>query len=127
MKDELFNDLLQSVVEAGAVHSGKPAGERVSVYRGKILIAVRENGEVVWSLHQAAEELRGANSGSSNAKHIREVLGQTQEGFAELLGVSVRTLQNWEQGRREPQGPAERLLRLASRHPLELLDSIQGP
>lgn len=126
MKDELFNDLLKSVEEAGAIRKGKKAAERISVYKGKILVEIREGDKTVWTLDQAAEQLRKAPRKKSNAKHIREVLRQTQEGFAELLGVSVRTLQNWEQGRRDPQGPAERLLNVASRHPVELLDSIQA-
>ena len=126
MKDKLFSNLLKSVEEAGAIHKGEKPAERVSVYKGKILVGIRENDKTVWTLDQAAEELRKAPGKNSNAKHIREVLRQTQEGFAELLGVSVRTLQNWEQGRRDPQGPAKRLLNVASRHPVELLDSIQS-
>jgi putative transcriptional regulator len=126
MKDELFNDLLKSVEEAGAVRKGEKAAERVSVYMGKVLVEIREHDNVVWSLDQAADVLRSSTSKKRNAKVIREALCQTQEGFAELLGVSVRTLQNWEQGRRDPQGPAERLLNVASRHPVELLDSIQA-
>jgi len=128
MKDELFNDLLKSVEEAGAIRRGEAPAERVSVFKGKVLVEIREKGETVWSLDQAATELRNApqkRSRKSNPKQIRESLHQTQEGFAELLGVSVRTLQNWEQGRRDPQGPAERLLHVASRHPVELLDSMQ--
>jgi putative transcriptional regulator len=126
MKDELFKDLLKSVEEAGAIRKGEKVAERVSVYKGKILIEIRENDNVVWTLDQAADELRSSKGKKTNAKVIREALRQTQEGFAELLGVSVRTLQNWEQGRRDPQGPAERLLNVASRHPVELLDSIQA-
>ncbi len=126
MTDELFNDLLKSVEEAGAIRKGEKPAERVSVYKGKILVEIRENDKAVWCLEQAAAELRKTPKMKSNAKHIREVLRQTQEGFAELLGVSVRTLQNWEQGRRDPHGPAKRLLNVASRHPVELLDSIQA-
>lgn len=125
MKDELFNDLLHSVEEAGAVRAGEKPAERESVYRGKILVEIRENDAIVWSLEHAAAELRETPEKRGGAKHIRQVLRQTQEGFAELLGVSVRTLQNWEQGRRDPQGAAARLLNVASRHPVELLDSIQ--
>jgi len=128
MKDELFNDLLKSVEEAGAIRRGETPAERVSVFKGKVLVEIREKGTTVWSLDQAAVQLRNApkkRSRKSDPRKIREALHQTQEGFAELLGVSVRTLQNWEQGRRDPQGPAERLLHVASRHPVELLDSMQ--
>lgn len=48
---------------------------------------------------------------------IRSKLNMSQSAFAGLLGVSIRTLQDWEQGRREPQGPAVALLRIAEQHP----------
>jgi len=41
---------------------------------------------------------------------MRKTLGMSQRGFAKLVGVSVKTLQNWEQGRRQPSGPAAVLL-----------------
>lgn len=48
---------------------------------------------------------------------IRSKLNLSQSSFAGLLGVSIRTLQDWEQGRRSPQGPAIALLRIAEQHP----------
>lgn len=48
---------------------------------------------------------------------IRSKLHMSQSAFAGLLGVSMRTLQDWEQGRRSPQGPAVALLRIAEQHP----------
>jgi putative transcriptional regulator len=57
----------------------------------------------------------------SNVKSIREKMDLSQSAFAGLLGVSVRTLQEWEQGRRKPKGPAQALLRVADRHPEALL------
>ena len=48
---------------------------------------------------------------------IRSKLKLSQSAFAGLLGVSMRTLQDWEQGRRAPQGPAIALLRIAEQHP----------
>ncbi|MEX2525223.1 MAG: helix-turn-helix domain-containing protein [Gammaproteobacteria bacterium] len=53
---------------------------------------------------------------------IREKTGLSQSRFAELLGVSVRTLQDWEQGRRAPSGAARTLLLIADRDPGALLD-----
>lgn len=47
----------------------------------------------------------------------RSKLRLSQNKFAELLGISVKTLHNWEQGRRKPTGAARVLLRVASRHP----------
>ncbi|ALO44913.1 helix-turn-helix domain-containing protein [Pseudohongiella spirulinae] len=53
----------------------------------------------------------------SSPQVIRLRLNLSQSAFAGLMGVSVRTLQDWEQGRREPQGPALTLLRIAEQHP----------
>jgi putative transcriptional regulator len=52
---------------------------------------------------------------------IREMTGLSQARFSELLGVSVRTLQEWEQGRRAPSGAARTLLQVAARDPKALL------
>ena len=51
------------------------------------------------------------------AAQARASVGQSQQEFARLLGVSARTLQDWEQGRREPTGAARTLLRVAESHP----------
>ncbi len=53
---------------------------------------------------------------------IREKTGLSQARFAQLLGVSVRTLQDWEQGRRAPSGAARTLLMVAARNPQALLE-----
>ena len=53
---------------------------------------------------------------------IRQKTGLSQSRFAALLGVSVRTLQDWEQGRRAPSGAARTLLLVADRNPHALLD-----
>jgi putative transcriptional regulator len=53
---------------------------------------------------------------------IREQTGLSQRRFAELLGVSVRTLQEWEQGRRAPSGAARTLLQIVSKNPRALID-----
>ena len=52
---------------------------------------------------------------------IREKTGLSQPEFARLLGVSVRTLQEWEQGRRAPTGAARTLLQIADKNPKALL------
>jgi putative transcriptional regulator len=54
--------------------------------------------------------------------HIRERTGLSQAKFAALLGVTVRTLQEWEQGRRAPSGAARTLLMVAARNPDALLE-----
>lgn len=48
---------------------------------------------------------------------IREGMGLSQSAFAAMLGVSIRTLQDWEQGRRKPSGPALSLLKVAAKRP----------
>lgn len=53
----------------------------------------------------------------SEPKIIREKLALSQSAFAGLMGVSLRTIQDWEQGRRNPSGPARSLLRIAEQHP----------
>lgn len=59
----------------------------------------------------------------SEIAHARMVSGLSQSAFAALLGVSVRTLQDWEQGRREPSGAAKTLIKVAERHP-EVLQKL---
>ena len=51
------------------------------------------------------------------AAEARATVRMSQQEFADLLGVSARTLQDWEQGRREPTGAARTLLRVAVKHP----------
>ncbi|HAC16484.1 MAG TPA: transcriptional regulator, partial [Bacteroidetes bacterium] len=53
---------------------------------------------------------------------IRAKYKMSQSEFAALLGISLSTLQNWEQGRRKPQGPARVLLHIANKNPKALLD-----
>ena len=57
------------------------------------------------------------------ATEARLKLGVSQSAFAQLLGVSVRTLQEWEQGRREPSGAARTLLRIALKSPEAILQT----
>ena len=56
------------------------------------------------------------------AAQARALVGLSQHDFALLLGVSARTLQDWEQGRREPTGAARMLLKVAVKHPRVLRD-----
>jgi putative transcriptional regulator len=96
MKDELFAELVASVREGG------------SILRG------------------AAPVSRTFTILPPDVKSIRDGFGLTQEQFAALLGISVRTLRNWEQGRRVPEGSARVLLKVAAKHPEAVLDVVQS-
>ena len=93
MKKELLEELKQSLREANAIRRGQLKPGRV----------FRVNPE-------------------SNVVRVRGKLGLSQSKFAAILGISPDTLQNWEQGRRRPTGPAKVLLRIAARHPEVLLE-----
>ncbi len=95
MKDELFEELVASIREAGAIRRGEKTPSRVSKVE------------------------------KPDIKAIRGAMGLTQMQFAALLGISVNTLRNWEQGRREPEGPARVLLLVAAHRPDAILESVK--
>src|SRR5690606_20047361 len=93
-----------------------------SVRKLKMAKAKRNIGEEI--LDGLRELKRGKHARVVNVPdvgEIREKTGLSQARFAELLGVSVRTLQDWEQGRRAPSGAARTLLLIADRDPTVLL------
>lgn len=84
---------------------------------------------------QGIREIKTHNAGKGNLRtrilktpappeEIRNRLKLSQAAFAGLMGVSVRTVQDWEQGRRKPSGPAEALLRIAEQQPDAFLNLI---
>ncbi len=88
--------------------------------------------ELTASVEEGLEILRGGrrarrtfSTDDVDVLAIRESYALSQTKFAVLLGISVKTLQNWEQGRREPHGPARVLLRVAARHPHAILDVVR--
>ena len=88
---------------------------------------------LVASIKQAGDIRRGESKASRSKSvfipdipKIRGDLGLTQSEFAMLIGVSSRTLQNWEQKRREPDGPAKALLMVAARNPKMVLEALHG-
>jgi putative transcriptional regulator len=95
MKDELFAELVESVREGGAILKGKTAPSR--------------------SFEVEVPEV----------SRIREAYDLSQAEFAALLGISVDTLQNWEQGRRTPAGPARILLQVVAKHPEAVWDVVR--
>lgn len=94
MNDDMFNELLASVKEADAIIQGKAKASRITHF---------EEPEV---------------------KTIRAKTGLSQGRFANVMGVSKRTLENWEQGRRHPTGPARALLRLVDADPEYALQTL---
>ena len=78
--------------------------------------------EILQGLREIKHGQHGRVVNLPSVASIREKTGLSQERFATLLGVSVRTLQDWEQGRRVPSGAARTLLLIAERNPKALLD-----
>jgi putative transcriptional regulator len=73
-------------------------------------------------LMKAGKAVRTTQVKLTPAAEARAKVGLSQNAFAELLGVSLRTVQDWEQGRRKPTGAAQTLLRIAAQHPEALCD-----
>ena len=96
MKKGNFQKLVASIKEAGEIKTGRRAASRV--YEIK----------------------------PPEIKNVREELNVSQSEFALMIGVSIRTLQNWEQGRRKPEGPARALLHIASKNPRAVLDALHA-
>ena len=96
MKKELFDQLKSSIEEAGKIRKGLAKPPRSFKYR------------------------------PVDIKRIRNRLHVSQSQFALMIGVSKSTLQNWEQGRREPEGPAKALLRVVDKKPEAVIEALQG-
>lgn len=95
MSDELFAELMESVREGGAILRGEKEASRTFVVE------------------------------APDVKQIRERYELSQTEFAALLGISIKTLQNWEQGRRSPRGAARVLLQVAAKHPDAVWDVVE--
>jgi putative transcriptional regulator len=95
MKEELFDELVESIREAGAIRRGQQPPSRA--------FAVD----------------------SASIRQVRSIYDLTQKQFAAMLGISIGTLRNWEQGRRTPDGPARVLLQIAASHPDAILDVVR--
>lgn len=87
--------------------------------------------DLVSSLKQAGQIARGERKPSrlfkfsdSRVRAIRERTSLSQSDFARLLGVSIKTLQNWEQSRRHPTGPAAALLRIMEKNPKAAVEAL---
>mgnify|MGYP001090711377 CR=1 FL=1 len=85
------------------------------------------------SIKQAGKIRRGEMKASrifqfspADIKGIRLRLKKSQSEFAIMIGVSVSTLQNWEQGRRSPEGPARALLKIAAEKPDAVIEALSA-
>jgi putative transcriptional regulator len=96
MKDAAFQALLTSVRQAGRIRRGRAKPARVTKFD------------------------------PADVKAVRDKLGTSQSEFALMIGVSVATLRNWEQGRRTPEGPALALLRVAARNPRAVAEALHA-
>jgi putative transcriptional regulator len=114
MPAEHFAELLESVRQAKQIMRGELAPARTFTADEIRAAAPAERRRVA---EREAEALDAAT--------IRERMGLSQTRFATLLGISPRTLQGWEQGRREPKGAERTLLRVAATHPEALLDAVR--
>lgn len=94
MKDKHFQELVESIGHAGEYMQGRRKPARVFRYT------------------------------PANVKKIRLQMGLSQNQFAKALHISVNTLQNWEQGRCVPEGPAQVLLKIADKNPKALFEAI---
>ncbi|WP_404420539.1 helix-turn-helix domain-containing protein [Nibricoccus sp. IMCC34717] len=88
----------------------------------ELLESVRDTGAYLKGNRKAV--VRTDRVSPNSVAAIRAKLKFSQAQFARAFGISVDTLQNWEQGRRQPTGPAKVLLRVAERHPEAVLESV---
>jgi putative transcriptional regulator len=98
----------------------------------KEIMNAKNFDQLVASIREGGAILRGQRTPSRvfdlagpDVKAIRSRFGLSQGHFAAMLGISVATLRNWEQGRRAPEGPARVLLQVAARHPEAVWDVVQ--
>ena len=89
----------------------------------ELLESVREGGKILRGEAEASRT-RSVNVDAQAARRAREALGLSRSRFATVLGISERTLEGWEQGRRAPSGPARTLLQVAVRHPEAVLETL---
>ena len=117
MNKERFEELADAIRRAKDIRRGDATPARVwEVTRGKDGKIQRRQLDPEQYRQQQKAEWDNTVAGT------RSKLRLTQNQFAGLLGISVKTLHNWEQGRRKPTGAARVLLRVASRHPEIVLE-----
>jgi len=89
----------------------------------KLVASIKEAGEIKAGRKKPSRKYEIT---PPDIKMVREKLHVSQKEFAMMIGVSTRTLQNWEQGRRKPVGPANALLKIASKNPKAVLEALHS-
>jgi putative transcriptional regulator len=92
-------------------------------FLAELLESVREGGEILRGERQPARRFA---YDAPDVKQIRAQYALSQSEFAAMLGVSVKTLQNWEPGRRAPHGAARILLQVAAQHPAVVREVVES-
>lgn len=87
----------------------------------ELLASIREAGKILKEEQEASREF---TFNPLDVKKIREKTGLSQRDFSTLVHVSLRTLQNWEQGKRLPTGPAVALLTIIKNNPLHAIKAL---
>ena len=89
----------------------------------KLLASVKQAGQIKRGLLKPGRVFRVE---TPDVKAIRRKLDVSQSQFAHLIGVNVETLQGWEQGRRQPHGPARALLQVAAKNPRAVAEALHA-
>lgn len=106
-----------------------PTGEMRRPVR-KTILQPQDDGSVLRRVIDRDGNIVAESSITSEQRLMldaRSKLGLSQHQFATLLGISVRTLHDWEQGRREPSGAAKTLLKVVARHPQIVKEVMEQP
>ena len=87
----------------------------------KLVASVKQAGKIRRGEMKAS---RGFDLKPTDIRAVRRKLNLSQSEFALMIGVSLSTLQNWEQGRRHPEGPAQALLKVVASNPKAVVDAL---
>lgn len=93
----------------------------MSTFFDELLESVQQMDDIVKGERAPSREF---HVDATQVKEIREATGLTQVQFAQRIGIEVATLRNWEQGRREPTGPAKALLTAIKNDPKHVLQAL---
>lgn len=95
----------------------------MSAFFDELLESVQQMDEIVKGERAPSREF---HVNAIQVKEIRKATGLTQVLFAQRIGIEIATLRNWEQGRREPTGPAKALLTAIKNDPKHVLQALEA-